>query len=144
MPCMRRCYKLQEKLRSPWMGVITAALTNNWGAPDVLVDCRVFRPPPRWHWTRSHTGHSVTICNMMIAKRDVFERLWQTTLQQIAEKAGGLTPVNLVSFCRARTLSARQADACTDRICSRLEICVVVADHLNAPFPAVMQGIPPM
>jgi hypothetical protein len=80
--------------------IINKALRQCWGVPDVIIDARCFRPPPR-DWTDQHMGHSVTISQRLVEDRYTFNKMWYDALQQINLCAGGLTPVNITVYCRA-------------------------------------------
>lgn len=80
--------------------IINKALRQCWGVPDVIIDARCFRPPPR-DWTDQHMGNSVTISQRLVEDSDTFNKMWSDALHQINSHAGGLTPVNITVFCRA-------------------------------------------
>ena len=79
---------------------VTNALLNRWGTPDVLIDARCFRPPPR-DWTGRHMGFSHEITRRLINDEPTFSTMWRRAMEEIDRAAGGLTPVNIAVYCRA-------------------------------------------
>ena len=81
--------------------LIRDALRDNWGIPDVFIDARCFRPPPR-DWTDGHCGFSYEMTRRFLQDDwQTFQNLWMNAMKDIKLHAGGVTPVNIVVYCRA-------------------------------------------
>ena len=85
--------------------LIVNALANIWGVPDVLCDARCFRPPPHnaRDTTSGHCGYSYEMTRKLIHDDSIiFHGMWSDLMANISANVEyGLTPVNIVVYCRA-------------------------------------------
>ena len=81
--------------------LIREALADCWGIPDVFVDARCFRPPPR-DWTSHHVGLSYELTRRLnVDDWNTFQLMWSNLMRDINASVGGSAPMNIVVYCRA-------------------------------------------
>ena len=80
------------------------------GGPDVIIDARCFRPPPR-DWTDKHIGYSLTMSRRLVQDVGFFQLMWFEAIAKNRAASSGLTPVNIAVF-----LQGGREEECVHRL----------------------------